>query len=135
MIDAPTALDTGSTQERTALPFKCTVQAPHSAMPHPNLVPVSPSVSRSTHKRGVSGSTSTERSWPLTVIVSATCQALYFLVAVPSTTNWPPAKSKLAFHLSPSGINEMTAGICMPCTSSTYLRSSLVPSLEMSVIS
>ena len=34
----------------------CTVQAPHSAMPQPNLVPVMPSVSRRTHEqRGIRG--------------------------------------------------------------------------------
>jgi hypothetical protein len=41
-----------------ATPSMCTVQAPHWAMPQPNLVPVKPSVSRSTHSNGVSGSTS-----------------------------------------------------------------------------
>jgi hypothetical protein len=43
----------GSWQERTGSPFRCTVQAPHWAMPQPNLVPVMPSVSRSTQRRGV----------------------------------------------------------------------------------
>ena len=32
----------GVQQERMAAPFSCTVHAPHSAMPHPNFVPVSP---------------------------------------------------------------------------------------------
>src|SRR5262249_48891057 len=36
-------------------------------MPHPNLVPVSPSCSRTTQRSGVSGSTSTRRSFPLTL--------------------------------------------------------------------
>ena len=40
-------------------------------MPHPNLVPVKPSVSRSTHSSGVSGSTSTVRVCPFTVSVIA----------------------------------------------------------------
>ena len=46
---------------RSASPARpsCTVQAPHCAMPQPYLVPVMPSVSRSTHSSGVSGSTST----------------------------------------------------------------------------
>jgi hypothetical protein len=30
----------GSTQDRTATPSRCTVQAPHRATPQPNLVPV-----------------------------------------------------------------------------------------------
>jgi hypothetical protein len=37
----------------------CTVQAPQSAIPQPNFVPVIPSTSRNTHNRGVSPSTST----------------------------------------------------------------------------
>jgi len=35
----PSARETGATQERTAWPSICTVQAPHSAMPQPYLVP------------------------------------------------------------------------------------------------
>src|SRR6266567_3118988 len=57
----------GSTQVRVATPSRCTVQAPHCAMPQPNLVPVSPSVSRSTQRSGVSGATSTVSRLPLTV--------------------------------------------------------------------
>src|SRR5262249_33306000 len=52
-------LSIGVIQERVATPPICTVQAPHSAMPQPNLVPVMPRTSRNTHKRGVSPSTST----------------------------------------------------------------------------
>ena len=58
---------TGSRHERTGLPPMCTVQAPHWAMPHPNLVPVRPRMSRSTQSSGVSGATSTARAWPFTV--------------------------------------------------------------------
>src|SRR2546429_7373650 len=57
----------GSTQVRVATPSRWTVQAPHCAMPQPNLVPVSPSVSRSTQRSGVSGVTSTVSRLPLTV--------------------------------------------------------------------
>jgi hypothetical protein len=46
-----------------------TVQAPHSAIPQPNLVPVMPSTSRSTQSRGVSPSTSTLWGVPLTLMV------------------------------------------------------------------
>src|SRR6266699_6785711 len=53
-------------QERAGSPFRCTVQAPHSAMPQPYLVPVMSRWSRSTHKRGVSGSASTCMRLPLT---------------------------------------------------------------------
>src|SRR5882762_6210730 len=62
-------LSIGVMQERVATPPTCTVQAPQSAMPQPNFVPVMPSTSRNTHKRGVSLSTSTIRLTPLTLIV------------------------------------------------------------------
>src|SRR5213592_452817 len=61
----PAAWLTGCTHERTALPFTCTVHAPHCAIPHPYLVPVSPIVSLITHSRGVSGSRSTVYIFPL----------------------------------------------------------------------
>src|SRR5712675_2233840 len=64
-------LSIGVIQERVATPSTCTVQAPQSATPQPNFVPVMPSTSRNTHKRGVSPSTSTDRSRPLTLIVVA----------------------------------------------------------------
>ena len=52
-----------------ALCGACTVQAPHSAMPQPNFVPVMPSVSRRAQRMGVEGSASTWRSLPLTLRV------------------------------------------------------------------
>src|SRR5260370_5085090 len=64
-------LSTGVMQERVATPSTCTVQAPHSAAAQPNFVPVMPSTSRNTHRRGVSPSTSTVRSTRLTLIVVA----------------------------------------------------------------
>src|ERR1700738_5344524 len=63
---APTAF-TRVTHQRMGCPSRCTVHAPHNAMPQPNLVPVRPSVSRSTHSNGMSGSTSTSVSLPLTL--------------------------------------------------------------------
>src|ERR1700743_2049752 len=60
---------TGSTQDRTALPSIWTVQAPHWAMPQPNLVPVMPRMSRSTQSRGISGGASTALCSPLIVSV------------------------------------------------------------------
>src|ERR1700736_6141567 len=42
-------LSTEVMQERVGAPSICTVQAPHSATPQPNFVPVIPSTSRSTH--------------------------------------------------------------------------------------
>jgi len=51
--------------ERTGAPLRCTVQAPHSAWPQPNLVPVMPSVSRRAQRMGVDSSASTAWSLPL----------------------------------------------------------------------
>src|SRR5260370_1347923 len=63
----PAARDTGVTHDRTASSSRCKVHAPHTAIPQPNLVPVSPSVSRTTQRSGVSGPTSTASSLPLTL--------------------------------------------------------------------
>ncbi len=57
----------GVEQLRTASPSRCTVQAPHWAMPQPYLVPVSPMTSRTTQSSGISGGTSTDWGWPLRV--------------------------------------------------------------------
>jgi hypothetical protein len=69
IAESPT-LSTGVMQERMGVPFECTVQAPHSALPQPNFVPVMPSTSRSTQSSGVSPSTSTSWSAPLTLILN-----------------------------------------------------------------
>lgn len=68
---ASPTLATGMTQERNGMPFTCTVQAPHKALPQPNFVPVKPSKSRKTHSREMSPSTSTSCSTPLTLILKA----------------------------------------------------------------
>src|SRR5258706_4584612 len=57
--------DIGVTHARPGWPSICTVQAPHKAMPQPNLVPVRPSSSRSTHSSGVSEGRSTSYCLPL----------------------------------------------------------------------
>src|SRR5262245_34627451 len=44
-----------------------TMQAPHRPAPHPNLVPVSLRLSRSTHSSGVSLGASLEAGFPFTV--------------------------------------------------------------------
>src|SRR5262249_35063925 len=54
---------------RTATPSRWTVQAPHCAMPQPYFVPVRPTFSRNAQRRGILGSTSTLRVWPLIVRV------------------------------------------------------------------
>src|SRR5215472_8178307 len=62
----PSTRDSGATQDRMALPSRCTVQAPHKAIPQPNFVPVSPNESRNTHNNGVEGSPSTWTGFPFT---------------------------------------------------------------------
>src|SRR5205814_10110126 len=66
VIFLPAAADTGVKHERIGAPSRCTVQAPQSAMPQPNFVPVMPSESRSTQRMGVSASTSAWSCLPLT---------------------------------------------------------------------
>ena len=55
---------TGVEHERVGWPSMCTVQAPHCAMPQPNLVPVRPATSRIAHSNGISGSTSKLTGFP-----------------------------------------------------------------------
>src|SRR2546421_1468148 len=54
VIFFPATAATGVTHERIGCPSRCTVQAPQSAMPQPNFVPVRPTTSRSTHRTGMS---------------------------------------------------------------------------------
>src|SRR4029077_7266247 len=61
----PETVASGVMQERMALPSKCTVHAPHSAMPQPNLVPVRPATSRTAQSRGMLGSASNVVGLPL----------------------------------------------------------------------
>src|SRR2546423_9591350 len=54
-------------QENARLPSICTMQAPHSPVPQPNLVPVSLSSSRITQRSGVYGGASDVAALLLTV--------------------------------------------------------------------
>ncbi len=85
VIRLPATSPTAVTQERVASPSTCTVQAPHSAMPQPYLVPVRPSTSRSTQSSGISGSTSTRGGSPLTV------KAMGTMGDPPRLENSPPS--------------------------------------------
>src|SRR6266436_2105232 len=67
VICLPAASLTAMPQERIATPSIWTVQAPHCAMPHPYLVPVSPTFSLIAQSSGVSSSTSTLIALPLIV--------------------------------------------------------------------
>src|SRR3984893_13285041 len=71
VIFLPATFDIGVTQERAAAPSLCTVQAPHSAMPQPNFVPVMFRVSRNTHSSGISGVTSTVCGLPFSTKLMA----------------------------------------------------------------
>src|SRR3954470_11403003 len=66
----PPTSDIATPQARTASPSRCTVQAPHSATPQPNFVPVSPSSSRRYHISGIVGSPSNERCCPFTLTLT-----------------------------------------------------------------
>src|SRR5580658_3834954 len=65
VICLPATLASGVAQERIGRPSRCTVQAPQSAMPQPNLVPVSPATSRSAQSSGMAGSASSVVGLPL----------------------------------------------------------------------
>src|SRR5712691_9206435 len=67
VIDLPATPETGIRQENMRSPSICTMQAPHWPAPQPNLVPVSLSSSRSTHRRRVLSGASTLTGLPLTV--------------------------------------------------------------------
>src|SRR6185437_16445918 len=79
-ISVPAALLMGTTHARTALPFWCTVHDPHSAMPQPYFVPVSPRMSRRYHSNGICGSPPNVRSIPLTLSLSMSLLALLQVV-------------------------------------------------------
>ena len=68
VISAPDIFAIGVTQDRAGLPSMWTVQAPHSEIPQPYLVPVKPRWSRKNQSNGVSDSASSEATlFPLTV--------------------------------------------------------------------
>src|SRR5271170_8303604 len=67
----PTTCANGVTQERMAFPSRCTVHAPHSAIPQPYLVPCRPATSRSAHSNGMVGSASSVADLPLSTKVVA----------------------------------------------------------------
>src|SRR5579871_590474 len=70
----PTA-ETGVWQDRTALPFRCTVHAPHWPMPQPYLVALRLRMSRRTHNKGVSPAASIMADLPFTFSLKAIARA------------------------------------------------------------
>src|SRR5208337_3057454 len=71
VIFLPATAEMGVTHDRTGWPSMWTVQAPHSDMPHPNLVPVMPSVSRKTQSSGMAETASTDCGLPFKVNLTA----------------------------------------------------------------
>src|SRR5258707_14686049 len=65
----------------------CTMQAPHSPVPQPNLVPVSLRPSRTTQSSGVSGGASTDTALPFTVKFVA-------IVFLPASVRSPSAADR-----------------------------------------
>src|ERR1700683_325582 len=76
VIFLPETWDRRVWQERTGTPSTCTVHAPQSPAPQPNLVPVSPTSSRITHNSGVSASALTYTALPLRVNLVAMLMVL-----------------------------------------------------------
>jgi hypothetical protein len=76
VIACPMAAPTGITQARLGMPSRCTVQAPQSATPQPNFVPVMPRRSRKTQSRGMSGDASTLCGLPLILRVAMQAASL-----------------------------------------------------------
>ena len=112
-------------QARAAESPTCTVQAPHSAFPHPNFVPVSPASSRRYQSKGSDGSPSHVCSCPLIVnLITAsapfpTGQKCQFVTEPCGRT---PADAPSAFILGSqrnemsSAVLAMTNRMCRSCT-------------------
>ena len=108
---APFTVDSGVTHERTALPFTCTVHAPHCAMPQPNFVPVSLSSSRITHSRGVLSSERAETCLPLRLNETI----LRFLL-------WGEILALETLHAQPCRENLSRRSTGPPCTFAPAIR-------------
>src|SRR6266853_933332 len=74
----PFTPETGIRQENMRSPSMCTMHAPHWPAPHPNLVPLSFSSSRSTHRRRVLSGALTLTGLPLTLKLIAISTPLCF---------------------------------------------------------
>ena len=67
VTDFPATELTGVTHDRMGVPSTCTVQAPHSAMPHPYFVPINLAFSRMAQSRGTSGRVSSVTLRPFSI--------------------------------------------------------------------
>src|SRR6266849_3003643 len=104
VIFVSTTARAGVTQERTGFPSTSTVQAPHCAMPHPNLAALSSRSLRRTYSKGVSGAAATVRRRPLTVSVTA-------IVFPPWVGTWVgEGMAQLPAHLSRNPPHRISGG-------------------------
>src|SRR5579872_4261723 len=69
VTDLPATAESGVTHEKARSPSMCTMQAPQSPIPHPNLVPVNPNCSRRHHSSRELPSRSADTGLPLRVKV------------------------------------------------------------------
>jgi len=100
--------------ERVGAPLRCTVRGPHCAAPHPNLVPLRSSTSRSNRTSGVSVGTSTVAEVPLTRTVTVRgCSAPSIVVrgSWRGPSRWPPgAATARTEYDSPAAPREASTG-------------------------
>src|SRR5271157_1177354 len=90
VIGLPATAEMGVTHDCTGWPSMWTVQAPHSDMPHPNLVPVMPSVSRKTQSSGMAETASTDCGLPFKVNLTAGILTLLWAHSLERVyANWP----------------------------------------------
>src|SRR3954466_2549773 len=93
---APLTAPSVVAHERTALPLTCTVHAPQSAAPQPNLVPVSFSSSRITHRSGVLSSAFAETGLPLSLNETITSSFAPIFAQITAAVRAPSPNSALA---------------------------------------
>src|SRR6185369_1167055 len=91
-------------QDRTASPFRCTVQAPHRPAPQPNFAPVICNCSRMTQSSGVSPAASTDIFRPLMLRVGISFSLPVHDIAYgddsrrgnyPARTGWMPDRTSM----------------------------------------
>src|SRR5512136_2150167 len=80
---APSISTAGKRQELTAFPFTSTVQAPHSPLPQPYLVPVISSSSLSSSRSVQKGSTS------ISILFPFNAKAISFFIGTPPIVLFP----------------------------------------------
>src|SRR4051794_23032311 len=115
VIFLPATSPTMVWHERTASPFTCTVQAPHSPAPQPNFVPVICNCSRIAQRSGVSFAASTDILRPLMVRVGIgvfPCRCMKPLTAATCIANAHRVGDRLGHkHDRVHGALQMQSGI------------------------